>query len=68
MKKRPFSEKRRLVPVVGLEPTRGFPQQILSLPRLPFRHTGIYLIYYIIFDSVCQALFLVTEDMRVLWS
>ena len=27
--------------VVGLEPTRGCPQQILSLPRLPFRHTSI---------------------------
>lgn len=26
--------------VVGLEPTRGCPQQILSLPRLPFRHAG----------------------------
>ena len=26
--------------VVGLEPTRGCPQQILSLPRLPFRHTS----------------------------
>ena len=23
------------MPVVGLEPTRGHPQQILSLPRLP---------------------------------
>lgn len=28
--------------VVGLEPTRGCPQQILSLPRLPFRHTSSY--------------------------
>ena len=27
--------------VVGLEPTRGCPQQILSLPRLPFRHAGL---------------------------
>ena len=27
--------------VVGLEPTRGCPQQILSLPRLPFRHTSL---------------------------
>lgn len=27
--------------VVGLEPTRGCPQQILSLPRLPFRHAGM---------------------------
>ena len=29
------------MPAVGLEPTRGCPQQILSLPRLPFRHAGI---------------------------
>ena len=29
------------VPVVGLEPTRTRIQQILSLPRLPFRHTGV---------------------------
>ena len=30
-----------IVLVVGLEPTRGCPQQILSLPRLPFRHTSL---------------------------
>ena len=29
-----------LVPQVGLEPTRPHGQQILSLPRLPFRHWG----------------------------
>ena len=29
-----------LLPAVGLEPTRGYPQQILSLHRLPFRHAG----------------------------
>ncbi len=34
-----FIEK--VMPAVGLEPTRGCPQQILSLPRLPFRHTGL---------------------------
>ena len=28
------------MPVMGLEPIRGCLQQILSLPRLPFRHTG----------------------------
>ena len=28
-----------LVRVKGLEPPRPFGQQILSLPRLPFRHT-----------------------------
>ncbi len=31
---------RSLVPQVGLEPTRPHGQQILSLPRLPFRHWG----------------------------
>ena len=30
-----------LVPAVGLEPTRPLGQQILSLPRLPFRHAGM---------------------------
>ena len=34
------------LPAVGLEPTRGCPQQILSLPRLPFRHAGICEIIY----------------------
>ena len=28
------------LPAAGLEPARGHPQQILSLPRLPFRHAG----------------------------
>lgn len=28
------------LPAVGLEPTRPLGQQILSLPRLPFRHAG----------------------------
>lgn len=31
----------RLVPEVGVEPTRGCPRQILSLVRLPFRHSGV---------------------------
>ena len=30
------------MPAVGLEPTRGYPQQILSLHRLPFRHAGVF--------------------------
>ena len=30
-----------LMPVAGLEPARGCPRQILSLMRLPFRHTGV---------------------------
>lgn len=29
------------MPAAGLEPARGYPQQILSLHRLPFRHAGI---------------------------
>ena len=29
------------MPAAGLEPARGHPQQILSLPRLPFRHAGM---------------------------
>jgi hypothetical protein len=29
------------MPAVGLEPTRRCRQQILSLPRLPFRHAGL---------------------------
>ena len=34
--------------VEGLEPSRGYPRQILSLLRLPFRHTcnNAYLITY----------------------
>ena len=30
-----------ILPVAGLEPARCCQQQILSLPRLPFRHTGM---------------------------
>ena len=30
-----------MMPAAGLEPARGCPQQILSLPRLPFRHAGL---------------------------
>ncbi len=29
------------MPLAGLEPARGFPQQILNLLRLPFRHSDI---------------------------
>ena len=39
-----------LVRVVGLEPTRCCQQEILSLPRLPFRHTRIIVLYHISFD------------------
>jgi hypothetical protein len=32
------------IPAVGIEPTRGYPQRILSPQRLPFRHAGPVLI------------------------
>lgn len=38
--KNPCISKDLTMPVAGLEPARGCPQQILSLPRLPFRHAG----------------------------
>ena len=34
-----FSKEFTSMQVVGLEPTRGCPRKILSLVRLPFRHT-----------------------------
>ena len=34
-------ENSEILPAVGLEPTRPLGQQILSLPRLPFRHAGL---------------------------
>ena len=37
------------IPAVGIEPTRGYPQRILSPQRLPFRHAGTVLI--VIFPS-----------------
>ena len=30
-----------MVPEVGVEPTRCYQRQILSLVRLPFRHSGM---------------------------
>lgn len=36
----PLGWRRRLVPEVGVEPTRVLPQRILNPPRLPFRHSG----------------------------
>ena len=32
-----------MVPMAGLEPARYHYQRILSPPRLPFHHTGIFL-------------------------
>ncbi len=37
---------RRMVPVVGLEPTRSRPRRILNPLRLPFHHTGDNRSYY----------------------
>lgn len=37
----PGSDYHDSVPAAGLEPARGYPQQILSLHRLPFRHAGL---------------------------
>ena len=36
----PYGVGGILVPVVGLEPTRGRPRRILNPLRLPFHHTG----------------------------
>ena len=36
-----------LLPAAGLEPARGCPQQILSLPRLPFRHAGLRKLHFL---------------------
>ena len=37
-----------LVPEAGLEPARPYGQEILSLQRLPFRHSGILAVFQII--------------------
>ena len=38
----------KVVPEVGLEPTRYCYRQILSLMRLPFRHSGIFILTKVI--------------------
>lgn len=38
------------MPAVGLEPTRRCHQQILSLPRLPFRHAGFLFTLIIMYE------------------
>jgi len=38
--------RRALVRVAGLEPARPYGQQILSLQRLPFRHTRLENLVY----------------------
>ncbi len=43
-KKRLCKLQKRFGADVGLEPTRSCLQQILSLPRLPFRHIGLRLL------------------------
>ena len=45
MKKRVLKQPAAIghrLPAVGIEPTRGYPQRILSPQRLPFRHAGTY--------------------------
>ena len=37
------------MPKEGLEPSRHYWQRILSPQRLPFRHSGIYKVKYLIF-------------------
>ena len=48
-----FLPAKGVMPAAGLEPARGYPQQILSLHRLPFRHAGLpsqrYLFYHMVF-------------------
>ena len=53
-----------LVPGKGLEPPRCYQQKILSLPRLPFRHPGIFCLcltsdicYDTIYTNYCQVSF-----------
>ena len=41
---RPPENRSKSIPAVGIEPTRGYPQRILSPQRLPFRHAGAFLI------------------------
>ena len=36
-----FQDSRFIMRVEGLEPSRSHPRQILSLMRLPFRHTRL---------------------------
>ena len=38
--KRVKIREKEVVPEVGVEPTRCYQRQILSLVRLPFRHSG----------------------------
>ena len=38
---RAHADYAKILPAVGLEPTRPLGQQNLSLPRLPFRHAGM---------------------------
>ena len=45
--------------VAGLEPARGCPRQILSLMRLPFRHTSNIEIlpHFFLFDKMLNNFF-----------
>ena len=42
----PMFSLKKLVPKVGVEPTRGCPHRFLRPARLPFRHFGVNLSRY----------------------
>ena len=57
------------MPAAGLEPARCCQQQILSLPRLPFRHAGASLltgIYHNTIKNVLQVFFV--QNIREIMS
>ena len=55
-KSEPFFQKGsdHLVPEAGLEPARCRHRQILSLVRLPFRHSGISIVCIVAYLSTCR--------------
>ena len=55
-KSEPFSQKGsdHLVPEAGLEPARCRHRQILSLVRLPFRHSGISIVCIVAYLSIVR--------------
>ena len=56
-KERGVSLSLFLVPVTGLEPVRHRWRRILSPLRLPFHHTGIYLLSIVHFCTNCKKKF-----------
>ena len=55
-KSEPFFQKGsdHLVPEAGLEPARCRHRQILSLVRLPFRHSGISIVCIVAYLSIVR--------------